>query len=188
MGNQATSFSYSLAPSPERHYSGLGTLYGGKKLSTAGKQFPPVSVFVMESGDGKGNLYAQEIKRLRCPDIVRFLDLVLMDQKIWLVTEAVMPFEAVKESLTYAQSILCIERMFHALSFLHSKVFFLFILFFFYFIFFIFLFFLLIFFNLFIYLFIYFYFFLIRKRLICLTITFLLRQFLCTESTRWEVC
>jgi hypothetical protein len=64
-----------------------------------------------------------ELKRVRCPDIVRYLDCQrgLASGKVWLVTEHVQPLEAIKEQLSYAQLVLCMERSLHALHFLHVK-------------------------------------------------------------------
>jgi SCY1-like protein 3 len=69
----------------------------------------------------KAEKYANELKRLRNPDIVKYLDTVIYPEKIWLVTENVAPLEKVKESLTYSQLVLSMERVMHALKFLHSK-------------------------------------------------------------------
>lgn len=64
---QSTSqpFAYSLG-APEVRYSGVGVLHAGKKTAASGKACPPVSVFVM---DAKDDVYAQEIKKLRSPEI-----------------------------------------------------------------------------------------------------------------------
>ena len=64
--------------------------------------------------------YAQELKRLRNPAILRYVD-VQIQEKMLLVTECVVPLESIKESLTYSQLIFSMERVLHALNFLHTK-------------------------------------------------------------------
>ncbi len=114
-------FSYVLEAAPERNYSGVGQLFQGKKTaaSAPGRTWP-VSVLVLQDDKGKSEVYAREIKRLRSPDLIRFMDRRVVGDKVWLVTESIAPLEAVRESLTCGQLMMAVERTLHALHFLHT--------------------------------------------------------------------
>jgi hypothetical protein len=121
MGQTTSSpFTYLPEPSPERSYSGVGQLFQAKKTAATGKAYPPVSVFVLQNDKDKSEVYAREIKRLRSPDLIKFIDRQVVADKIWLVTESVVPLEAVRETLTFEQLMLAMERTLHALQFVHS--------------------------------------------------------------------
>jgi hypothetical protein len=121
MGQTTSSpFTYLPEPSPERSYSGVGQLFQAKKTAATGKAYPPVSIFVLQNDKDKSEVYAREIKRLRSPDLIKFIDRQVVADKIWLVTESAVPLEAVRETLTFEQLMLAMERTLHALQFLHS--------------------------------------------------------------------
>ena len=88
------------------------------------KAFPPVSVFQLQvsskEDQERAERYANELKRLRSPHILHFVD-VVMANPVLLVTQQVLPLEAVKEKLSYSQLVLSMAQTMEALDFLHAK-------------------------------------------------------------------
>ena len=110
MGQTSSSpFTYTPEAAPERGYSGVGQLFQAKKTTATGKACAPVSVFVLQDDKGKSEVYAREIKRLRSPDLIKFIDRQVVGDKIWLVTEAVVPLEAVHDVSTTAPWVLVLD-------------------------------------------------------------------------------